>query len=1041
MKNNTNRGLIWLLGVINLLILFFIALLLSEEKINISFLNSYVEDKLSVTSGRLAVKLEKIYIAWNRQTWSVDIHAENVHASIGDHDVVVVPELLISMSGESLLHGQITLSKVRLDHPNINLRRDIDKHIQFSIGKSEKISNRVSFFISETLHSLPESLNYLCNAYGQLHDIEVDNADLVIDDEILGIQLHVPKIDLQLSRNQYGISGKVQIKPQLSDEQFKFNVDSFYNIIDQTIQIKVSFDNICPSVLMPSFQFLSGMQFPVNGSIELQYSLEQGLHNVQFDINGGEGTIDTLLGVTWLVKSIDCRGTISDGLNTLNLDEFRVNFGESLLSLSGKLDDINEASRIEVRAFIENLSIDDLKKLWPSNVALNLYTWIVNNISKGRINSAVVNLLAKRKSNQSFMDFSIVSLDGKMLLDCVSLQYLSSMPKVQNIVADAQFDTNKFTIDIKNGDVSNLKIDNGTIVVGKLSDPNKFADIDISLKISGSIGDVLNLIGSKPLSLIQTLGVQSTKVKGDSVTLLNLKFPLIKNLNLSQIKVQAKAQINHLIFPNIILDLDLSGGDFTVFVDSKKLNVSGSALLNGIPANILWRKNLNKKSIFSNRYQITAVLDDDERHNIGFIPKLFQTPFMSGKLPIDVVVTTINENCNDLNIQADLTDVAINLPKLNWKKQRITDGHAAALVHFVDGKLSNISKFSFISGNDLDVSGNGSFENGQLSKLVFNKIKFGRTDIRGKMILKSNNDLNLNISGVSFDGREIILGESFDNQTDSHIMTPSTKRNFQENTNSYNLPSFSINAKLDQVWVSEKDFIKNVTITLVRDHNNWKKILIDGKVESEESLHFENLFSEVNNKNIKITSDNAGSLFKKIGIYKDINDGKLSIIGSYDDSQQSFNGKLTLTDFQLVKSNILMRLLATASITGIFDLLQKKGIFFNTMKTSFNLNNDVLTIKNAKLSGLTLGLTANGQVDFDKNIIKLDGTIIPFNIINNIPSKIPIINLLLVNKDDGGMIAINYSMSGSLNNPSITINPLSSLTPNILKIFFNNMKQ
>ncbi|MDP1670724.1 MAG: hypothetical protein Q8L63_01430, partial [Alphaproteobacteria bacterium] len=50
--------------------------------------------------------------------------------------------------------------------------------------------------------------------------------------------------------------------------------------------------------------------------------------------------------------------------------------------------------------------------------------------------------------------------------------------------------------------------------------------------------------------------------------------------------------------------------------------------------------------------------------------------------------------------------------------------------------------------------------------------------------------------------------------------------------------------------------------------------------------------------------------------------------------------------------------------------------------------------------------------------------------------KVPVLGKILLGGENEGIFAINYSASGSSDNPDIFVNPLSALTPGFLRKIF-----
>ena len=79
-----------------------------------------------------------------------------------------------------------------------------------------------------------------------------------------------------------------------------------------------------------------------------------------------------------------------------------------------------------------------------------------------------------------------------------------------------------------------------------------------------------------------------------------------------------------------------------------------------------------------------------------------------------------------------------------------------------------------------------------------------------------------------------------------------------------------------------------------------------------------------------------------------------------------------------------------------------------------------------------VGLTFSGAYNTDNEDISIKGLIAPAYGLNTLIGKIPLVGKLLAGKD-GTVFAANYSITGTSSNPSVSLNPLSVLSPNSLK--------
>jgi hypothetical protein len=111
------------------------------------------------------------------------------------------------------------------------------------------------------------------------------------------------------------------------------------------------------------------------------------------------------------------------------------------------------------------------------------------------------------------------------------------------------------------------------------------------------------------------------------------------------------------------------------------------------------------------------------------------------------------------------------------------------------------------------------------------------------------------------------------------------------------------------------------------------------------------------------------------------------------------------------------------------------------MEVPFVSRNGTISFKDARASGPSLGFTADGKIYTHAEVINLEGTVVPAYLINSLFGKIPLLgDLFTGGKKGGGIFAANYKMTGTIENPIVSVNPLSALAPGIFRNFFDIFK-
>ncbi len=83
-----------------------------------------------------------------------------------------------------------------------------------------------------------------------------------------------------------------------------------------------------------------------------------------------------------------------------------------------------------------------------------------------------------------------------------------------------------------------------------------------------------------------------------------------------------------------------------------------------------------------------------------------------------------------------------------------------------------------------------------------------------------------------------------------------------------------------------------------------------------------------------------------------------------------------------------------------------------------------------------IGASADGYIDRPKGMLALKGSLVPAYGVNSLISNVPLLGDILASKKGEGIFGVTYSMTGNAEQPTITTNPLSILTPGILRRIF-----
>src|SRR5262249_43454917 len=153
-----------------------------------------------------------------------------------------------------------------------------------------------------------------------------------------------------------------------------------------------------------------------------------------------------------------------------------------------------------------------------------------------------------------------------------------------------------------------------------------------------------------------------------------------------------------------------------------------------------------------------------------------------------------------------------------------------------------------IAAGDLAVSGNAQFDDddGSLSRVEFDKLKLGRTDLKGVTVAFAGGWADVVIGGGEVDARPLIKRD--DTQ-------PAMAK-----------PAFTLRAaSLSRVYLSDDDSLANVAVTLRHDGRYWDQIVFDASLAEQVPLSVR-YQANGGRHQLSITSTDAGAVLNAFDI-------------------------------------------------------------------------------------------------------------------------------------------------------------------------------
>jgi hypothetical protein len=243
-------------------------------------------------------------------------------------------------------------------------------------------------------------------------------------------------------------------------------------------------------------------------------------------------------------------------------------------------------------------------------------------------------------------------------------------------------------------------------------------------------------------------------------------------------------------------------------------------------------------------------------------------------------------------------------------------------------------------------------------------------------------------------------------------------------------------ADVNAVWLGGPEPIGNVIASLVHDGGLWNRAQMQGRLTDGSTVEFSVIPADGQGRTLRMTAGNAGEALRAFEIFPHMIGGRMSTDGRFDggDLAHPLRAKLRVKNFHIVNTPILARLLGLLSLGGIRDALTGKGIHFSTLDMPFRARKGVIAIDNGKAFGSALGMTFSGTVDTNAETLDMQGEVVPFYAVNSAIGHVPLVgDIMTGGEEGGGIFSASYRVVGPLEDPQVSVNPVTVLFPGFLR--------
>ena len=730
------------------------------------------------------------------------------------------------------------------------------------------------------------------------------------------------------------------------------------------------------------------------------------------------------------IVSGDFKGELLPNQKRFRIDRLAFKAVEGGMAMAADIDWIN-GPHVRMGASIDPTPVRVAKRVWPNMIASPVRAWLLNNFEAGTLKSGTIKVdfdgeaLKRMRADRAPSD-QAVALD--FVVTGGRLNFLDGVPPLEDVegVGHITGRTTHFLVSsakiLVHG--KTITVDDGSFVVPN-ANSHPIPAI-ISGHLNGSVEAVDDILSRDALKPYASVPLDPATLHGQVDGRLEDSLLLgAKPKKDGVLKVNAR--ITNFAADRLIGKEGLDNGTLAIAVDDGALKATGAGRIFGGPATFeITRVGTSAPP----NATIVVTLDDAARAKVG----LSAIPGVSGPMTAHVTAPLGNPDKIRAQVEVDLAKTSVTAAYLGLAKPAGRAAKVTFTAQSSNDRLQidalNVDVGSLQARGMIELGPDNGFQAAHLSSL-----KVSPGDDMKLDVTKGDDNLKLTIRGSTIDARPFLKA-----LTSTPSDTTARQRNAKaEKREVDGFKGFDVDLKSGILTGFNKEVMSGVDLKLSKRGGQIRQFGVQGRFG-----RFYVSGSMGASQKIKITTYDAGALVSFVDLYKHMEGGQLNASMQMDEN--TLSGNLEIQNFVLRDEPAIRRLVAQStelSAPGQNAEAAKRidggAVEFKRLKVDFNREGSRLDLHDATMYGPEIGLSVDGWLDYSHDRVAMNGTFVPVFALNNLFAQIPVLGVFLGGKSNEGLLAITFRISGTTSSPTLSINPLSAVTPGFLRTIFGSI--
>ncbi len=632
-----------------------------------------------------------------------------------------------------------------------------------------------------------------------------------------------------------------------------------------------------------------------------------------------------------------------------------------------------------------------LLKLWPLSAVPKTRNWFAENVGQANLTNVRAALrLSPGLPPRLSLGYEFAEAEVRVV---------RTLPPVLGARGHATLEDKVYTVQLERGHIippegGRIEADGSVFQVLDLT--QRPATAKITLHTSSSLTATLSLLDQEPFSFFSKAGQPVNLGTGRAELIATLVMPLKPKVTLPDVTFVVSGRIVDFTSPALVPGRILTAPVVEVAVDTEGLSLSGAGMMDLLPVDLTYLQGFGPEQKGRARINGTVMLSDAALRDLGIE---FAKGAISGEGPAAIDIALVKDRPPQLTLTSTLAGLDLQLDALGWSKPARTRGSLD-----LEARLTRtpVVERLALSAPGLEVEGEiTTRDGGGLDEARFARVTAG--DWLDAPVTLTGNGKGSAL-GVAVTGGTIDLRAMPDAGGEG---------------------GGSVSLALDRLIVSS-----GISMTGFRGEfatGNGLNGRFAARVNGGGAIEGTVAPSERGNV-IRITSDDAGAVMASAGIFDKGRGGSLDLTLVPRGPEGHFDGRASFTRMRVQGAPALAGLLSAISVVGLLEQMNGEGLAFNNGDVEFILTPEAVEITQGSAVGASLGISFAGLYQSGGGQLNLQGVISPIYLVNGLGQ--------IFSRRGEGFFGFNYALTGTAEDPQVSVNPLSVLTPGMFREIF-----